>query len=142
MIIHLPQSDDTIRVRGAHTGKAMSVVEQTLPARRLIAPHTHQTDVWVYVLTNQVGVLVGDEVAIGGPGDWLLKPRDITHAMFNPTDEPSRLMEILTPGGYEGFFEDVGTTDESFEQVCERYGLHFETDSPWTARLREQFGLL
>lgn len=141
MIIHLPQTDDTIRVRGAHTNRAMAVIEQTLAPRRLISPHTHKTDVWVYVLTNKVGVLVGDEVAIGGPGDWLLKPRDVTHAMFNPTDDPSRLMEILTPGD-EGFFDAIATSDESFEVICERHGLAFDADSPWTARLREQFGLL
>jgi quercetin dioxygenase-like cupin family protein len=38
----------------------MGVIEETVPPGKLIAPHTHQNDVWAYVLSGEIGVLVGD----------------------------------------------------------------------------------
>jgi uncharacterized cupin superfamily protein len=35
----------------------IAVIEETVPFRRLISPHTHQNDVWVYVLSGEVEVL-------------------------------------------------------------------------------------
>ena len=140
---HLPGG--TIRVRGSQTGGAMAVFEQTLPPRKLIPPHVHANDVWVYVLSGETGVLVGDEIATGGPGSWLLKPREVMHAMWNPGDEPSRIIEVLTPAGSEGFFEDLAVLArddrDAFDAVCARYGVRFLRDSPWTEELRARFGL-
>jgi hypothetical protein len=48
--------------RSEHTGGVMSVIEETIPARRLISPHSHQNDVWVYVLSGEIGVPVGDQI--------------------------------------------------------------------------------
>lgn len=73
-----------IKVRSEDTGDAMAVLEETVPARQLVPPHTHQNDVWVYVLSGQVGVLVGGQIELAGPGAWALKPRNIVHAMWNP----------------------------------------------------------
>jgi quercetin dioxygenase-like cupin family protein len=53
-------------------------------------PHTHRNDVWVQVLEGEVGVLVHDEVAHVAAGQWALKPRDVPHAMWNPSDTPAR----------------------------------------------------
>src|SRR5207302_7448126 len=96
-----------IKVRGEHTGGAMAVLEQTVPPGRLIVPHTHENDVWVYVLTGQVGVLVGDEVVTAGPGEWALKPRDVLHAMWNASSTPARIIEALTPARSERRFEEI-----------------------------------
>ena len=35
-----------VKVRSEHTGGVMAVIEETVPPRRLISPHTHQNDVW------------------------------------------------------------------------------------------------
>jgi uncharacterized cupin superfamily protein len=40
-------------------------------------------DVWVHVLTGEIGVLVGEETASAEPGAWALKPRGVLHAMWN-----------------------------------------------------------
>jgi predicted acetyltransferase/quercetin dioxygenase-like cupin family protein len=129
-----------IRVSGEDTGGALAVYETTLRAGALIEPHTHINDVWVYVLTGQTSVLVGDEIAHGGPGTFLLKPRDVVHAMWNETDEPSRIFEILTPGGAERFFLDVHALPEGdeagFARVKEEHGLRFLPDHPRLEELR------
>src|ERR1700761_38553 len=49
-------------------------------------------------------------------GEWALKPRDVEHAMWNPTDEPARIIEVLTPGGTERWFEELAALADEDEQ--------------------------
>ena len=51
-----------VKVRSDDTNGVLAAIEQTVPPRKLIPPHTHENDVWVYVLTGEIGILVGDEV--------------------------------------------------------------------------------
>jgi quercetin dioxygenase-like cupin family protein len=88
-----------VKVRSEHTNGVIASIEETVPPRRLISPHTHQNDVWVYVLSGEVGILVGDQTDVAGPGSWALKPRNVVHAMWNVGRMPARVIEVLTPGG-------------------------------------------
>jgi quercetin dioxygenase-like cupin family protein len=47
-----------------------------------------------------VGALLGDEVVIGGPGDLIFKPRNQWHTFWNASDQPARLLEIISPAGF------------------------------------------
>lgn len=134
-----------ITVRGEDTDGVMASVEETLQPGAFIPPHVHANDVWVYVVSGGVGVLVGDEVDTASAGQWALKPRDVVHAMWNATGEPARIIEVLTPAGSERWFEEInrlapGDTN-GFDDACRRHGISFHHDSPWTPRLKERFGL-
>jgi quercetin dioxygenase-like cupin family protein len=135
----------TITIRGAQTGGVMSAIEETVPPRALIGPHTHANDVWVYVLHGRVGVLVGDDEGEAGPGEWALKPRDVVHAMWNPTDEPARIIEVLTPAGSEEWFEEMAGSPpsdaEAFTHLAAKYGIRFLPDPALTDLLRQRHGL-
>ena len=52
-----------VRVRSEQTDGVMAVIEETLAPGAFITPHTHRNDVWVHVLTGEIGVLVGEETA-------------------------------------------------------------------------------
>ena len=110
------------------------MLEQVLPQRKLIKPHTHGADVWVYPLDGDVGVLVSNDVISVAAGAWVLKPRDVLHAMWNSGDRPVRIMEIITPGGSERWFEEVavlaGDDTAGFEAACSRHHMAFFPDSP------------
>jgi len=96
-----------VKVRSEHTDGVMSVIEETIPPGRLSSPHTHINDVWVFVLSGEVGVLIGDNVALAKQGSWALKPRNVVHAMWNPATVPARVVEVLTPGGSERWCEEL-----------------------------------
>jgi len=134
-----------VQVRGAHTNGALAALEQVVPPRRLIPPHVHQNDVWVYVLSGEIGILVGEEIAHAGPGCWALKPRQVMHAMWNRGDVGARIIEVLTPAGTERWFEEIAALPPGdhagFEDACRRHGIQFFRDSPWIAELRQRFGL-
>lgn len=132
-------------VRSEHTDGVLAAIEQTLSPKAFITPHTHLNDVWVYVLTGEVGVLVGETIDVAGVGHWALKPRMITHAMWNAGEQPARIIEVLTPGGSERWFEELALLppddNEGFEAACRSHGISFLRDSAWTAEIRERFGL-
>jgi mannose-6-phosphate isomerase-like protein (cupin superfamily) len=130
------------------TGGDFSLVEHPMPPRRLAAPiHKHsREDEYSYVLEGRMGALLGDEVVYAEAGDLAFKPRDQWHTFWNAGDEPCRILEIIVPGGFEHFFDELGaiqqSPDFSPEQLGElgaRYGLEFQPDSP--PRLCEEHGL-
>jgi quercetin dioxygenase-like cupin family protein len=96
-------------IDGAQTGGTFSLVEHPLPPRALGAPiHTHKNeDEYSYVLEGKVGVHLGDEVLVAGPGQLVFKPRGVAHAFWNAGDEPARLLEIISPAGFENYFREM-----------------------------------
>ena len=142
----------TIGVRfmipGVDTGERLSLVEHPMPARGLAAPlHRHnREDEYSFVLEGRMGALLGDDVVEAGPGDLVYKPRGQWHTFWNAGDEPARILEIIAPGGFEDFFDElvdaggVANIDpEILGALCERYGLEMQPDT--VPGLCERFGL-
>jgi hypothetical protein len=50
---------------------------------------------------------VDHDASGGNLGSYLVKPRDIPHAMWNSGDEPATVTEILSPAGAEQYFEEL-----------------------------------
>ena len=77
--------------------------------RALAAPlHRHtREDEYSYVLEGRMGALLGDDVLEAGPGDLVFKPRGEWHTFWNAGDEPCRILEIISPAGFERFFAEL-----------------------------------
>jgi mannose-6-phosphate isomerase-like protein (cupin superfamily) len=135
-------------IDGHEAGGGFSLVEHPMSARSLAAPlHRHtREDEYSYIIEGHVGALLGDDVLIGSPGDLIFKPRGQWHTFWNAGDEPARLLEIISPAGFEGFFEelvDLGgvtqTEPQALGELCARYELEMDPDS--VPGLIERFGL-
>jgi quercetin dioxygenase-like cupin family protein len=133
---------------GAITGGAASFVVHPLAPRALGSPvHTHRDeDEWSFVLEGQVGVELDGQTFVAGPGDLVLKPRGVPHAFWNAGDAPARLLEVITPSGFEHYFAGLGalTSDGEPElgplgELAERHGLDMDLSS--VPRLAQQHGL-
>ena len=90
-------------------GGFASLVEHPMPPRALAAPlHRHsREDEYSFVLEGRLGALLGDEVVYGAPGDLVFKPRGQWHTFWNAGDEPARILEIISPAGFERYFAEV-----------------------------------
>src|SRR6266545_1117529 len=119
-------------IDGEEAGERFSLVEHPMSARALAAPlHRHtREDEYSYVLQGRVGALLGDEVLVGGPGDLIFKPRNQWHTFWNAGEEPARILEIISPAGFERFFAelvDLGGVAQADPQtmadLCGRYEL-------------------
>jgi quercetin dioxygenase-like cupin family protein len=117
-------------IDGEEAGDRFSLVEHPLYARALAAPlHRHaREDEYSYVVEGQVGALLGEEVVIGGPGDLIFKPRNQWHTFWNAGDQPARLLEIISPAGFERFFAELvelggvaQAEPETLADLCVRY---------------------
>jgi mannose-6-phosphate isomerase-like protein (cupin superfamily) len=130
----------------AHSGFAL--VEHPMSPRALAAPlHRHtREDEYSYVLEGRVGALLGDEVLIASPGDLVFKPRNQWHTFWNDGDEPARILEIISPAGFERFFGELvdleGVTQaqpQVLANLCARYDLEMDPGS--VPGLVERFGV-
>ena len=135
-------------IDGADAAERFSLVEHPMSPRALAAPlHRHtREDEYSYVLEGRMGALLGDEVLVAGPGDLVFKPRNQWHTFWNAGDEPTRILEIISPAGFERFFEelvDMGgvlkAQPEQLAELCARYGLEMQPDS--VPGLLERFDL-
>jgi quercetin dioxygenase-like cupin family protein len=139
-------------IDGARSGGGFSLVEHPLAPRTLGSPvHTHsREDEYSYVLEGSVGLLIGEQPIDARPGDLVFKPRGVPHAFWNATDEPARLLEIISPAGFEHFFDELGEQIAAAHAVsvaavpdvaglAARYGHYFQPES--VSRLCRTHGL-
>lgn len=123
-------------LRAGETNGALSVVEHPIPPRTLAAPlhRHHNEDEYSYVLEGKMGALLGSEVVIANAGSLVRKPRGQWHTFWNAGDEPCRVLEIISPGGFEQMFAEVGAdpeamTRETAAALDARYSLEVDYDS-------------
>ena len=135
-------------IDGADAAERFSLVEHPMSPRALAAPiHRHtREDEYSYVLEGRMGALLGDDVVEAGPGDLVYKPRDQWHTFWNAGDEPCRILEIISPAGFERFFRELSDMGgvlqagpEAVGELSARYGLEMQPDS--VPELIERFGV-
>jgi quercetin dioxygenase-like cupin family protein len=118
-------------VWGEESGGGFSLVEHPIPPRHLAAPlHRHtREDEYSYVLEGRLGALLGEDVVYAEAGDLVFKPRDQWHTFWNADDAPCRILEIISPAGFEHFFDELAAGLISPQQQEERYGCAADIDS-------------
>jgi hypothetical protein len=47
-------------------------------------------------------------VVVGNPGDLIVNPREQWHTFWNAGDAPARVLEIISPAGFEDYFRELG----------------------------------
>jgi mannose-6-phosphate isomerase-like protein (cupin superfamily) len=132
----------------AATDGHAALVEHPLAPRSLGAPvHTHsREDEFSFVVEGRVGFLIGDRILEAGPGDFVSKPRGVPHAFWNAEDVPARIVELIVPGGFEGYFAEMALVLAApapdwgqAAAICARYGIEMDPGS--VGDLGARFGL-
>jgi quercetin dioxygenase-like cupin family protein len=145
----LPGLKNRYLIESADTDGRFALVEHRIPPRTLAAPvHTHEReDEYSYVLSGRMGAQIGDDVVDAGPGELVVKPRGIPHAFWNSGDEEAVLLELISPGDFASYFDEIspilsgdGPPDfEKLGEIQQRYALAMDFES--IGRLMEQHGL-
>lgn len=131
------------KVESADSAGSLAVLEVEIPGHTLVKPHTHsREDEFSLVVDGTVGARIGDRELTAGPGCYLVKPRGTPHAMWNAASTPATVIEILSPGGMEAYFERLAPiladhrTPPEYYQLADEYGLTIEND--WIAELERR----
>jgi quercetin dioxygenase-like cupin family protein len=136
------------KIDGADTGGALSVVEHPFAVGALVRPHVHtREDEISIVLEGEIGFRSEDQEVVLGPGGYIIKPRNQVHAMWNAGTTPARMIEIISPAGFEGFFRgfadlnDAGPIDlAKVAALAADYGLPY-AEPDWLPEVIERYGL-
>lgn len=93
----------------SQSGGGFALVEHPMEPHALAAPmHRHtREDEYSFVLEGRVGALLGEEIVYAEAGDLLCKPRGQWHTFWNATSDPARVLEIISPAGFEKFFDEM-----------------------------------
>ena len=94
------------------TGGAMGMFEVVTPPGDGPPRHIHHAEDEAFiVLTGELEVWMNGETSFAGPGQTVFIPRGAEHAFRNCGAAPSRHIAIVTPGGFEHFFEEMVAGD-------------------------------
>lgn len=139
------------KIEGSETTGRFSVLEHPIAPRTLASPlhFHHNEDEYSFVLEGMLGAVLGDEVILATAGSWVFKPRGEWHALWNAGDRSCRIIEVISPAGFENYFREVAAVFEDadgnapdpdrFNAVNKRYNLDMDFDS--IPELCQRFGL-
>ncbi len=124
------------RLGGEETGGQVAVVEHPFPPGALVPPHVHtREDEFSIVTAGAIGFRSGDDEVVLEAGGYISKPRGELHSMWRAGTAPARMIEIISPAGFENYFVELaeavvaagGRPDPSvIGPVAERFGLSFD----------------
>lgn len=135
------------RLGGDETGEQVAIVEHSFPPGALVPPHVHtREDEFSIVTAGAIGFRSGSDEVVLETGGYIAKPRGELHTMWNAGPDEARMIEVITPAGFERFFLELaevfqaGPPDPAaLEPLAASYGLFF--DPTWVPELMEKYGL-
>jgi quercetin dioxygenase-like cupin family protein len=136
------------KIDGADSGGALAVVEHPFEVGGLVPPHVHhREDEFSIVLEGEIGFRSEDKEVVLGPGGYIVKPRGEVHAMWNAGRTPARMIEIISPAGFEELFRTVvGLTERGEAEMSKIVELANRYECPlaepeWFADVIERYQL-
>ena len=122
-----------IRVHGRDTGGVVSAVESHDVPGGGPPPHIHsREDETFQVLEGEYEFTAAGKSFVAKKGTTIFAPRGIPHTYRYLGQVPGRLMCVITPAGFEGFFEAIGALTPEQQQdiprvmaVAMEFGLQF-----------------
>jgi mannose-6-phosphate isomerase-like protein (cupin superfamily) len=98
----------TIKAATDQTGGTIAVLEGSFrPGSGAPAHVHHQHEESFYVLNGEFVFHVGARSVAAPAGSFVFAPRDVAHSFENVGTAPGRVLGIMTPAGFEQFFETL-----------------------------------
>ncbi|MEV0274478.1 cupin domain-containing protein [Hamadaea sp. NPDC050747] len=133
---------------GRDTGGQIAIVEHPFPVGALVPAHLHtREDEFSIVTEGEIGFRSGDREVVLGPGGYITKPRNEIHTMWNAGKEPARMIEVITPAGFEEFFHAMADLVSAgpppvptMMELAEQFGLELHRPE-WMSSLIDRYDL-
>jgi quercetin dioxygenase-like cupin family protein len=103
------QSRMTIKATAESTKGAYGLLEVVIPPGYSPPLHVHhREDESFYVLEGRLTLRCGDVTYSAAASSYIFLPGDVPHGFVVEGDTPVRMLNLLSPGGGEGFFVEAG----------------------------------
>jgi len=139
----------TYKVLSESVNGSASIVEHTLEAKSLGAPlHKHARENEIsYVLEGELSVIQNGKVQTAGPGEYVIKPKEIFHTFWNAGNQRVRFIEIISPGNFEYYFAEIAPFLQTGKppqldklgETASKYGLTMDIAA--TEEIIKRYGL-
>ncbi len=121
------------KIFSEQTNGQYSVIISNTPPNGGPPKHIHATeDEMFYVLKGNYEFYCGDSTIDATEGALVVLPRNIPHGFKNVGETYGQLINTITPGGFENFFEEIDQLPKDkpldrkkVEQIAGKYGLKF-----------------
>ena len=131
-VVNSPGGPIIIHATADQTNGTIGIFEGIIAPGEAVPEHCHsREDETFRVVSGHFRFFIGDEVIDGGAGATLVAPRGVSHRWVNVSDTEARLLCLVTPGGFEGFFIDLDgkhPPNKEFKAICTKYGLRWSNE--------------
>jgi quercetin dioxygenase-like cupin family protein len=104
----------TFLVNSEQTDGAFSMTEYLSKPGNEPPAHVHtREDEFVYVLEGRIDAYIGKEVFSAGQNEGVYFPKFVPHT-FTILTPHLRMLILMSPGGFEGYFRDMSEPARSF----------------------------
>ena len=111
-----PDLRTNILLRNEQSGGHLSIMENVVAAHSAGPPlHRHDFDEAFYMLEGELIFQVEDELFTKRAGELAFVPRNVAHALANPSDADARYLLVCTPGGLERLFARSAAASQGVE---------------------------
>lgn len=124
--------DVLVKLTSADTNGAAAIFHLTVPPMSGPSMHRHsREDEWFYVLQGQITAKIGDRQVVLDAGGSGYASRGTVHTFQNFGDATAQMLVMVTPGGFNQFFEDLSSLNRGLsspdlvrtEQLMNAYGI-------------------
>lgn len=136
--VAIPGFGAVFKLHSRENGGEVAIVEHPFAVGTITAAHKHtREDEHSLVLAGEIGCRSDDSEVVLGPGGYITKPRGQMHAMWNAGSVPGRIVEVITRGGFENYFRELG---ELLSDAGRDRGVNLH-ETPEFAELAAKYGL-
>jgi quercetin dioxygenase-like cupin family protein len=150
--VPMPGFGAVFKLHSRDNGGEVAIVEHPFAVGAITAPHRHtREDEHSIVLEGEIGFRSDEDEVVLGPGGYITKPRGQMHAMWNAGAVPGRIIEVITPGGFESYFRELGELltggrdalgheSPEFRELAAKYGVTYGNPD-WLDDVVARYGL-
>ena len=111
--LDFPGQDTKLLLSGDESAGYMAIFELTVyPGFGAPKHHQREEDEWFYVLEGEIELTIGDDSVFVKAGASAYAPKGCTHAFYNHSETPVRMLTMNGPAGHERFFEALNSASE------------------------------
>ena len=101
----MPNEPPKVVLRGEESDGQVAIVDLSGGGRPPL--HHHDFDEAFYVLEGELTFQLGEDVFTRSAGELAFAPRGVAHTYANLSGAPARALLVITPAGFERYFDQI-----------------------------------